>query len=71
MNENIENSEKLEKKVGISSSGTLRELEDIVKISGSARIEGGRIDKFVKISGSVKIDGDLECNGFKSSGSTK
>ena len=69
MNETTEKNEKLERKVGISSSGALREREDIVKVYGAGRIEGGSLNKFVKTAGSCRIESDLECNGFKSSGS--
>ena len=40
-----------------------------MKISGSGRLSGGKIDEELHTSGSTRIDGDFECNGFKSSGS--
>jgi cytoskeletal protein CcmA (bactofilin family) len=40
-----------------------------MKISGSGRLSGGKIDDELVTSGSARIDGDFECNGFRSSGS--
>jgi cytoskeletal protein CcmA (bactofilin family) len=60
-----------EKRAIISSSGSLKEYEGHVSISGSAKISGGIINKSIRVSGSGKINGDLECNGLTSSGSLK
>ncbi|MFX1316937.1 MAG: hypothetical protein ACFE9T_13830 [Promethearchaeota archaeon] len=42
-----------------------------MKISGSGRLSGGKINDELTGSGSIKIDGDFECNGFRSSGSMR
>ncbi len=60
-----------EKRAIISSSGSLKEYEGHVSISGSAKISGGIINKSIRVSGSGKINGDLECDGLTSSGSLK
>ncbi|NPD87129.1 MAG: hypothetical protein HGN29_00290 [Asgard group archaeon] len=60
-----------EKKASFSSSGRIKEKETKIKVMGSVRIAGGKIEKFVKSSGSAKIEGNLECHGFKSRGSTR
>lgn len=44
-------------------------LQDI-KISGSGTASGGKYND-IKISGSGHINGDVECNNFKTSGSSK
>ncbi|TET74544.1 MAG: hypothetical protein E3J43_09635, partial [Candidatus Heimdallarchaeota archaeon] len=63
--------ENIEERATISSAGSLKESEDLVKISGSSNISGGVIPKFVKISGSGRFAGDFKCNGIRSSGSLK
>ncbi len=63
--------ENVEERATISSAGSLKESEDLVKISGSSNISGGVIPKFVKISGSGRLAGDFKCNGIRSSGSLK
>lgn len=40
-----------------------------MRITGSGRLSGGKIDEELYTSGSTRINGDFECNGFKSSGS--
>ncbi len=40
-----------------------------MRISGSGKLSGGKIDEELHTSGSTRIEGDFECNGFKSSGS--
>ncbi|MHA1728619.1 MAG: zinc ribbon domain-containing protein [Promethearchaeota archaeon] len=52
-------------------SGSQKLTEDTIKFSGSAHLEGGKIDKNIRISGSGKINGDIECNDFQCSGSLK
>lgn len=47
----------------------MEESERVLKIAGSGSTSGGEF-KEVKISGSGRIDGDLECEEFKSSGSS-
>jgi cytoskeletal protein CcmA (bactofilin family) len=42
-----------------------------MKISGSGRLSGGKIDDEIHISGSARIDGNFECNGLRSSGSLR
>ncbi|MFX1406473.1 MAG: polymer-forming cytoskeletal protein [Promethearchaeota archaeon] len=42
-----------------------------MKISGSGRIQGGRIDDDIIISGSSHINGDLECNAIRILGSLR
>ncbi|MFW9936581.1 MAG: hypothetical protein ACFFD5_02975 [Candidatus Thorarchaeota archaeon] len=42
-----------------------------MKISGSGRIEGGKINEDMIISGSSHIDGDLECNAIRISGTLR
>jgi len=42
-----------------------------MRIAGSGRLTGGKIDDELHISGSVRITEDFECNGFSSSGSTR
>jgi len=42
-----------------------------MRISGSGKLVGGRIDDELHVSGSVRIAGDFECNAFGSSGSTR
>jgi len=42
-----------------------------MKISGSGKIEAGKLDEDLVVSGSAHIRGDLECNRIKSSGSLK
>ncbi len=68
---NGESIKKKEKRAIISSSGSLKEYEEHISISGSAKISGGKINKSIRVSGSGKINGDLECNGLTSSGSLK
>ena len=41
-----------------------------MKISGSGTLSG-KIDDHISVSGSVKISGDFECNGFRTSGSSR
>ncbi|MHA2280404.1 MAG: hypothetical protein ACXAC5_06105 [Promethearchaeota archaeon] len=65
------NTESLKKRAIISSTGSLKEFEEHISISGSAKISGGEINKSIRVSGSGKINGDLECNGLTSSGSLK
>jgi cytoskeletal protein CcmA (bactofilin family) len=66
-----ESIKKNEKRAIISSTGSLKEFEEHVSISGTAKISGGKINKSIRVSGSGKINGDLECNGLTSSGSLK
>lgn len=40
-----------------------------MRISGSGRLSGGKIEEELHTSGSTRIEGDFECNGFRSSGS--
>ncbi|MBY8984577.1 MAG: hypothetical protein KGD65_05910 [Candidatus Lokiarchaeota archaeon] len=40
-----------------------------MKISGSGKLSGGKIDEELYTTGSTRIEGDFECDGFKSSGS--
>lgn len=42
-----------------------------MRISGSGKLVGGKIDDELYVSGSVRIAGDFECNAFGSSGSTR
>lgn len=42
-----------------------------IAVAGSAKIEGGVIDRDIKIAGSAKILKDIECRGIKSAGSLK
>jgi len=42
-----------------------------MKISGSGRIQGGKLDEDVVVSGSGHIIEDLECNGIRSSGTLR
>jgi len=42
-----------------------------MKISGSGKLSGGKIEDELHISGLVRIVGDFECNAFSSSGSTR
>lgn len=66
-----ETKENDEQRAMISSAGSLKELEDLVKISGAGTISEGVIPKFVRIAGSGKITGNFKCNGIKTSGSLK
>ena len=70
-NKKFESTESNEKRATISSSGGLKEFEDHIKLSGSAKISGGTLKKSIKTSGSTKIEGNLECDGFISSGSLR
>lgn len=70
-NKKFESAEGNEKRATISSSGDLKEFEDHIKLSGSAKISGGTLKKSIKTSGSAKIEGNLECDGFISSGSLR
>ncbi|MBA7614730.1 hypothetical protein ES703_21999 [subsurface metagenome] len=42
-----------------------------MKISGSGRLSEMSIKDNIVVSGSVKMDGNIECQGFRSSGSTR
>lgn len=42
-----------------------------MKISGSGRIQGGKLDEDVIVSGSGHISENLECNGIRSSGTLR
>ena len=66
-----ESIKKDEKRAVISSSGSLKEFEEHLSVSGSAKILGGKINKSIRVSGSGKINGDLECDGLTLSGSLK
>ncbi len=67
----IESPVKSEKLAIITSSGSLKDFEEHLSVSGSAKISGGKLNKSIRIAGSGKINGDLECNGLTSSGSLK
>ncbi|GAG91749.1 unnamed protein product, partial [marine sediment metagenome] len=47
-----ESIKKDEKRAVISSSGSLKEFEEHVSVSGSAKISGGKINKSIRVSGS-------------------
>jgi cytoskeletal protein CcmA (bactofilin family) len=42
-----------------------------MKISGSGKLSEMSIKENIVVSGSVKMDGNIECQGFRSSGSTR
>jgi len=42
-----------------------------MKISGSGKLSEMSIEDTIVVSGSVKMDGNIECQGFRSSGSTR
>ncbi|MHA2391681.1 MAG: hypothetical protein ACXAEX_06905 [Promethearchaeota archaeon] len=66
-----DSAKKEEKRALVSSTGSIKEFEEHVSLSGSAKISGGKLDKSIRISGSGRINGDLECNGLTASGSLK
>ncbi|MFX1326380.1 MAG: hypothetical protein ACFE8N_15630 [Promethearchaeota archaeon] len=66
-----ESIKKEEKRAIVSSTGDIKEFEEHISLSGSAKISGGKLDKSIRISGSGKINGDLECKGLTASGSLK